>query len=551
MYAGTAHWKMFLWSLWTMNKLLLLTKLNLRNTYNINKIARTRSGEKLKTVVMLVVIVFALFSLIISFGTYAVMMAQPLKEAGLLDMLLMLSVLLASGLCLFFSMFSAQGMIFKSRDTEMLLSMPIPTWNIFLSRAIGVYVGNLAISLFIYIPWYAVYCYYAGQGIKHPVLMLLSVMATVLIPTAVAIIFAYALSWITAKFKGKSFSTIIVSLILLIGYMYFIQKVPMLLAKIVAGGVGLMDAFGRVYPPSMWFKMAISGGSLSGFLMLVLIGLAVSAAVAFPIGASFRKIIASLAESHKKRGYTQAQISAKSSPFAAMLKKDISRYFGLPMYVLNTSVGVLLMLILSISLIFGGSGMLANIIEVPGIESYLAQAIIVLLCASAVLTCTTAPSLSLEAKTLWILKSSPISTMDIFKSKMALNILISSPALILSAVIFAFSIKFTATELISAMVLPTLLTFVIAAIGILMNLLFPKLDWTNETVVIKQSMSVIMAMIAGAVVVAIPVFVYTKFLYGIFPFPMAALLFALLLGAIFSALMRILKGYGARLFDKF
>lgn len=534
-----------------MNKLMLLIRLNLKNTYNINRIARTRPEEKFKTVVMVAIIIFALLSLTLSFGTYAVMMADVLKEAGLLDLLLMLAVVLASILSLFFSMFSAQGMIFKSRDTEMLLSMPIPTWNIFISRAVGVYIGNLPIALLIYVPWYAVYCYYTEQKLQNPMYMLLGVLAATLIPTAVAIVAGYGLSWITAKFKGKSFVTLVFSIALLFGYMYFMQGLPTLLMNLAAQGEGLMGAIAKLYPPSVWFKDAVANGRLSAIIMLVLSAIGAFALVALPIGASFRKIIASLAEGHKRRGYSQEQISAKSSPFAAMLKKDISRYFSSPMYVMNTSVGVILMLILSVSLIFGGTGLLASIIEIPGIESYLGRAVIVLLCATAVLTCTTAPSLSLEAKTLWILKSSPVSAMDVFKSKIALNVLIASPALILSAGIFSLSIKFSAVELAAALVLPTLLSFVVATVGILMNLLFPKLDWTNETVVIKQSMSVLMSMIAGAVVVALPVLLYTRFLYEVISFEAAVLLFALLLGVIFKALIHTLKGYGTRLFEKF
>jgi ABC-2 type transport system permease protein len=41
-----------------------------------------------------------------------------------------------------------------------------------------------------------------------------------------------------------------------------------------------------------------------------------------------------------------------------------------------------------------------------------------------------------------------------------------------------------------------------------MNLWFPRFDWTSETSVVKQSMSVMMTMLVGFSFVAIPIVLY-------------------------------------------
>ena len=47
-----------------------------------------------------------------------------------------------------------------------------------------------------------------------------------------------------------------------------------------------------------------------------------------------------------------------------------------------------------------------------------------------------------------------------------------------------------------------------AAIGILLNLKFPKFDWTNHSVAVKQSMSVILSMLIGWAVMILLTILY-------------------------------------------
>ena len=52
-------------------------------------------------------------------------------------------------------------------------------------------------------------------------------------------------------------------------------------------------------------------------------------------------------------------------------------------------------------------------------------------------------------------------------------------------------------------VLPLVYAVFIAEIGLLINLKFPKFNWTNEAVVIKQSMSAFLTMMIGLAIEAI------------------------------------------------
>jgi ABC-2 type transport system permease protein len=61
---------------------------------------------------------------------------------------------------------------------------------------------------------------------------------------------------------------------------------------------------------------------------------------------------------------------------------------------------------------------------------------------------------------------------------------------------------------------PALFSVLTGFAGIGMNVLFPRLDWNSEIQVIKQSVSVLLSMLAGVAFAALPVLVYIGLLNG-------------------------------------
>ena len=137
-----------------------------------------------------------------------------------------------------------------------------------------------------------------------------------------------------------------------------------------------------------------------------------------------------------------------STQLTALIKKEIKRYFASPIYVINTIIGPILLLGMSIATIFMGDEVLATILEVEIVKEIIPVFVIVVVCCILVLSCTTNSSISLEGKNLWILKSSPIKPIVIFKAKIALNLILILPALLIADIIFAFSLKLSAIQFI-------------------------------------------------------------------------------------------------------
>ncbi|MGL4911894.1 MAG: putative ABC transporter permease subunit, partial [Romboutsia sp.] len=155
-------------------------------------------------------------------------------------------------------------------------------------------------------------------------------------------------------------------------------------------------------------------------------------------------------------------------------------------------------------------------------------------------------SISLEGKNLWILKSSPINEIDIFKSKIYLNLLLTIPIAIISFMILAVRLNFGIESTLIVIALIILLSVFNALIGIFINLLYPKLDFTNDVAVVKRSASVIVSMISSMVYVGLVFFI----LYNI-GFENIDLLLIIANSITFIAILilwRVIKTKGVELF---
>jgi ABC-2 type transport system permease protein len=105
-------------------------------------------------------------------------------------------------------------------------------------------------------------------------------------------------------------------------------------------------------------------------------------------------------------------------------------------------------------------------------------------------------SISLEGKNLWIIKSLPVEPKIIFKSKLAVNLIITAPAL-LDALIIAVILKTNFLQTFFIVIVTAVFALFVSLFGLLVNLKFPNFNWNTEVVVIKQSAATMIALFTG------------------------------------------------------
>ena len=462
-----------------------------------------RKGKKRSTagivlMALLFVVIFA--SLAAAFFSYSLMIGDVIPPGSWLYMSLTGCFGLVLGV--FGSVFITYSNIYKAKDNALLLSLPIPQGTLLASKMLNVYAMSLLFCTLGMLPGY-VYAW-----IEHAVppisvvLSILTIFFQALIVTALSCILAWVVALVVGLFPNKNAATVIFSLIFLFAYYTLYIKMMSSLQEILASldsvGEGIK---GYAYPI---YKMGQgAAGDPAAFGIYAGICVAVFLIVYFVMSRSFIKI-ATRSEKQHTKVYVEKQVNAASIP-TALLRKEFRHLLGSAIYMLNCALGALLMIVAAVFIVIKADDIrdLVEVLQFAGLEVILRCMPLVIAaigCFVSGMNYLTAPSISLEAKTLWLLKSLPITPEQTFQGKQRLHLLLTViPSLILHAaacIVFQIGVR----DAIEAGVMVVLFTTFFSAFGLFMNLKMPNLNWTNEAVAVKQSGSVMISMFGAWII---------------------------------------------------
>ena len=108
-----------------------------------------------------------------------------------------------------------------------------------------------------------------------------------------------------------------------------------------------------------------------------------------------------------------------------------------------------------------------------------------------------APSVALEGKNLWIAKSLPVTSWQVLRAKLDLQLLLTVVPTLFLCVCLAVTLPLSAVERVFVFLLPLIFMVFSACLGLVMGLQNPNLLWTNEIYPIKQSLGVTVALLGG------------------------------------------------------
>lgn len=480
-------------------------------------------------------------------GSYSFSLAFAFAPLGAVDIAVVMMVLLAIMMCFLFTTFSSQGILFSGKDMDIIFALPISSFKIMLAKVMAIYLENFVFTVFLVVPAIAAYIYFVGFSIVAVLYLVLSMFVIPVFPTLLGLLVTFVISFISSRVKHKNLVTTVLSLL---GF-----GVMMALLMLLNGNMEQMlvspDDFRTILTtyvaPIMWMRNAFVNGNLLQFLLFVATAFVPFLLTAYLLSFSYQNILTKVLSHSVKHDYKMQALST-SSAFSALLKKESKRFFGTAMYFLNAGVGPLMLLMSAVASLFF-QGEIRTFLDMipPELSSLIPAA----LATMAIMTCAmctiTSVSISLEGNRLWILKESPIATTTIFKAKAAVQFFYTMAIVVVSvALVF---IPFSLTLVDCALILLPCFAFCLfnALFGLVANLLFPKLDVPNENIVIKQSMSVLICMFAGILLVAGILFLYFQFLFFIPP-TYFLLLFTLFFFILSSALWLFLSKKGVQLF---
>lgn len=489
-----------------MRELSLLIKLRLRGAMQF-KGRRGKAVSPWKKVLFALLAVYLAGVMALMFGGITYVLVSQLKGLGLSWLALALGSFLSAALCFLMTMFSTQSQIFQARDNDQLLSLPLTAGQIAASRLLSLLALEYAYNLVVMVPTVGVYCWLMRPGWQfYPMLVLLSLLLP-LLPLSLAGAVGYLFALISSRFaRLKNLIVIALSIGAFCLYFYFCLNLNQYMGWLMQQGENLAGVFRRSLPPFYHFALALEQGSWLSFLLCALWGLAPAALLYWLLAKGFFRVgaAAGVKTPYKRRPLRQ------SSPWAAVLQKEAALLFSKPAYLFNSAVGAFLMVILSLALAVKGEDLMASLlsgfavygaqIQISGLLSPLLAAA---LCFCALMICTTAPSISLEGDKLWILRSSPLTARQVFWGKLALDLCLLVPAVLVSTAVLALSLPIKGLDLLCLAALPLCFGLVNALIGLYANLCLPRFDYASDTAAVKQSASVMVASLGSMALLAL------------------------------------------------
>lgn len=495
-----------------MNKLFPLTKIYLKQTFG-----RFLYGEKARrrglttTIVLLIAIVavveWAVYTMVRQF-------ADSMSGIGLANFVLTYGFLISAIFSIFTMVYELPSLFYKSKDYEMLASLPIKSFVVVSAKFISGFVTTFFYSLIFTLPTIVVYFMYVPVTAMGVIFAIFSLVFSSMFVMFVSSVLGFIVNLITSKMKHKTVFTTI--------FMFLFLALVMGLS--MASGMGsIANMFGDgeaplwlkiVFPYIYFIQMAIDGANAVYFIYFILINLAYLLLAIAVVSGTYKKINSNLLTT-RTRVSKKPLTFKKSSVGKALFKKETRSFFGSTVWSLNTIVGPIMVIIIAV--VFGAiSDSSVSSPELTSEEVLVLQNIFkgMFLVISAMfsgMVVTTCVSISMEGKNIQILKQLPVSFKQVATSKILFSVIIEYPAVAVANIIYLCFVPFDIFYTLLLFIVPLVSILAFSVLGLVINLRFPKLEWRSETEAVKQSMSLFVSMFSDLFIGAIPLIIYFAF----------------------------------------
>lgn len=420
---------------------------------------------------------------------------EPFAALGLSWFYFTLAALFGLVFSLVGTVFFAQAQLYNAKDNELLLSLPIPPGTILLSRMVFLWLMDFAMNLLVLLPAALAYAWQIGFTATGYAAQVLLALLLPCLSLALSTLAAWGVSALTRRLgRFKTLMTMVLSLGFLALYFYGYSQMQTLLMLLIANAEALAQA---AMGTMLLYHLGLAAlGNLPSLLLTAALCLVPMALVYWLLARTFLSFaLASQAGGRRRGKVGPAKVSSLPR---ALFFRELRRLGSSAPYMMNAGTGILMMALLT-----GAAWLQRDSLGVffaalpvsPAAAASLAMAFL------ASMTLFTAPSISLEGKTLWCIQSLPVDPAAVLAAKLRLHVLLGLPPAVLCTALTCAAMGADGLSCLAALTLPAAVTWFTADVGLTMNLLFPRLDWINETAAVKQGASIILTMLISMMAV--------------------------------------------------
>lgn len=489
-----------------MKQFFILLKASLTEGMDIFKIKKKKGEGSSGAGTTLILMALMFFMMWVYTNSWFDALSPIGKESVLLPFVIVITTVLT----LIEGIYKSSSLMYNTRDDDLLLTLPIPRWKIVALKLTKFYLFELVFNSMFLMPAMIVYLTRATITASFIPVSVLVLILMPIIPIVLSCLIGAVISAFSSRFKKRTVVQIIFTFITMIAAMVLSFSFSMSMNNTETSGnsiAAIGETMAKVYyPAGLYEKMAVSFSALDlGIFALIHVvvaglGILILTKTFFKINTRAKMANYGIA---KKVDAEKLELK-EQKPIWALVKKELKRFFGTPVFITNTGFGIILFAI--------GAGLLCwkfddIMVGVASSENFplsaealrgLVPAIAYALMSFATLmTFITSSMISLEGKSINILKALPVSTTTILKAKIIMAMIVILPLILIGDIVmviwFGFGIIETLLLLIGSVVLPGAMQI----FGILTNLKYPTMDAESDMEIVKQSRSTMICSLVG------------------------------------------------------
>lgn len=539
-----------------MAKVFTLVKVFLFEAFNFNKYKEKSKNGKNKGLGIAILMAV----LLIVYGYVFVNMFLPILSMGTndgitTDNLLLIPIFMISMIAIMFIFLSGNMLSFSDKDMSVLGPLPIDEKKIVSAKLIVAYIFESVFQ--IYIGACALIAYFIVGNISF--IGILSMLAAMFLSPIVPMVLLSFLILVIRrgiqKSKHRRALEMVMGFISITLVMAFSFSISFISSFIGAGegAEGLtnlsalmnpINSIAQYFPFVFFLKMGFDTGSILYPIFYIISNVL----LAYVFVLAFNKFAYKLMLNYKytREEKVKGPIEYKKKNVQMyLLKKEFKRMGSSNIYLSNIIMMPVLLVIFSAATIFIDD-IKAITSLAPGAGGYIAAALVLF---STLFIFTPAFTMSLEGKYLWIIKSLPIKTDEIFKAKIIFNMILQIVPSILIIIFSSIAFKLSWVWIVCLLFFSIASAFGSSVYYLRVNLKHPKLDAT-DMIIIKQSTSVMIVSLTSFLILGAEVLIYYVLTLGVTDEAALLMMGALnaLIGVIYAY---VLKKKGAKLFEAF
>lgn len=487
-----------------------------------------------------------------------------LQPLGQQQALIALGIMTSQLFVLLFGLYYVISAFYFSRDLEILIPLPLRPFEVMMSKFTVILVNEYLTIMAIILPVVVYFGILAKAGLPYWANALVVYAFLPVIPLAIVSLLVVGMMRVVNLSRKKDALIIVGSLVLIaagIGLQFFANRSagskPDLeaMVKFFASPDSLLRRIGASFPPSIWATKALAGGWTGSGLFNLLLFIGTSFLLLYGMlfvseKLFYRGLIGIGEISGRKKTLSRMEMSRMVSSGRRPVKAIFSREWRImnrtPIFLLNGVLVVVLVPLLFVIMASTGMGRGDSAFILKALTSgkplfvTLMAACFMTVCGS--LNGTSSSTFSREGSQFWISKVIPVSPREQVTAKFLHSFIISLLGIATSSIVLKAVLHLKIGIIAPAVGLAMVAAVVLTAVGMIIDLARPLLDWTNPQKAIKQNLNVLLGLLADAGILVILGYV-SSFLakFGISKNAILAVLFGVLFCLSFASFRFLLK----------